>query len=194
MQLAARPARDGGVDVDGDTLDQLRALGYANEGEALPEGAEVGVVHHDPDSAVAGLTLYTDAKACETHLVDMEGRSLHRWTGTPCYRWDNNVLLANGDLLVTTRERKGDGREDADSARYLIRLSWDGDEIWRLPLRVHHDVDWTPGGEIIAMTHRFRRLPSVHPDVPVRDHTLTRLTSDGRRVEVRVVKGVSYCD
>jgi hypothetical protein len=181
IDLGVRPT--GRDPLDQGTVERLRALGYANVGEALPEGAVVGVRHHDRERAAAGLTLYTDATACATHLVDMDGATVHAWSGTPCYRWDNTVLLPDGDLLVATREEQGHGREEADAARFLLRLDWNGSVRWRLPLRVHHDVDWTPQGHIVAMTHAFRKLPRIHASVPVRDHLLTRLTADARAID-----------
>jgi len=165
--------------IDTDRLEQLRALGYVNSGQALPADATIGVVHHDPERSQPGVTLYTDARACETHLIDAEGARLQSWSGSPCYRWDNTVLLPDGDLLVTTREKQGKTPEESDAARFLLRLAWDGTIRWRVPLRVHHDVEEMPGGDLLAMTHAFRRLLSVHASVPVRDHLITRLSGDG---------------
>ena len=68
-------------------------------------------------------------------------------------------------------------------ARFLIRLGWDGEVRWRKPLRVHHDVEQTPSGRILAMTHRFRKIPAVHAEIPVRDHTLVLLSHDGEELE-----------
>jgi hypothetical protein len=183
FEVALGVRGDRGEDLDDASVERLRALGYADVGEALPEGATVGVRHHVPERATSGLTLYTDATACATHLVELDGEIVHGWSGTPCYRWDNTVLLPDGDLLVATREAQGRSRDEADAARYLVRLAWDGRVRWRLPLAVHHDVDWTPHGHIVAMTHRFRKLPRIHASVPVRDHLLTRLTGDARWIE-----------
>jgi hypothetical protein len=182
VALGVRKQREA-VELDDERVEQLRALGYADVGEALPDDAAVGVVHHDPERAQPGLTLYTDAKACATHLMDMAGEIHHSWTRTPCYRWDNSVLLPNGDLLVSTRETKGAGRQEADAARFLLRLAWDGTVRWRVPLRVHHDADWTPRQQIVAMTHSFRRLPEVNESVPVRDHELTLLSPSGKTLD-----------
>ncbi len=167
------------VDLDPQRVEQLRALGYAQVGAPLADDVEVGVRIFDRERARPGINLFTDAKACATHLMDMEGEIFHSWSLEPCFRWDNSVLLPDGDLLVTTRERKGANAEKADAARFLIRLAWNGELRWKRPLRVHHDVELTPDDDILAMTHQFRMIPEVDAETPVRDHTITRLSHDG---------------
>ncbi len=178
------PAPDGdAAAIDPQRREALQALGYLDVGEPLTAGEAVGVRIHDRTRARPGLNLYTDARACATHLMDMEGAVHHSWSGEPCHRWDNTVLLPGGDLLVTAREARGRSHAQADAARYLIRLAWKGETRWKKPLPVHHDVELTPQGRILAMTHRFRRIPSVHPKLPVREHLLTLLADDGEILE-----------
>ncbi len=173
------PAAETGEKLDAEGLEALRALGYVDVGEPLSEDDAVGVRVFDRARAEAGLNLFTDAKACATHLMDMEGTVHHTWSTRPCFRWDNTVLTPDGDLLVVARDRKGRSHADADAARSLVRLSWDGEIRWKRPLTVHHDVELTPDGRILALAHRFRRIPAVHPRVPVREHLLLLLSPDG---------------
>ena len=185
VTYGVRPRDTEALSIDPERVEALRALGYAEVGEPLAEGVEVGVRLFDRSRARPGLNLFTDAKACATHLMDMEGQVLHSWSGSPCHRWDNTVLLANGDLLVTARETKGRSPAEADAARALLRLGWSGELRWKRRLTAHHDVEVTPSGRILLMAHRFRSIPEVHPEVPVRDHLLLLLSEEGEPIEER---------
>lgn len=177
----AAPAAAGTVDAD--RVEELRALGYVDVGEPLTADAEVGVLRFDRARARPGLNLYTDAKGCSTHLMDMEGRILHSWSHAPCFRWENTVLLPDGDLLAPARLRRGRDPASADAARTLMRLGWDGTVRWSAPLPVHHDAELAPSGRILALAHRFRALPELHPSIPVRDHRLLLLSPAGELIE-----------
>ena len=179
-EAPAPPEEDddaGGIDQE--ALERLRALPYVDHAAELPENAEVGVTVLDRERAQPGLTLYTNAKDCSTKLIELDGTVLHSWSRRPCYRWDNNVLLPDGDLLVTGRSQRG------PDARYLLRASWDGGEVWNVPLDVHHDVEQTPDGRILALAHRMRQIEELHPSIPVRDHLLVLLSADGEVLEER---------
>ena len=50
-------------------------------------------------------------------------------------------------------------------------------------LLVHHDVEVTPSGRLLALTFQRRLEPSIHPTVVTRDDQLTLLDSGGTVVE-----------
>jgi hypothetical protein len=165
--------------VDPEELSRLRALGYAEHGEPLPPGSSVGVVRHDEARAAPGLNYFTETRACASHLMDMQGRILHSWSIAPCFRWDNSVLLPDGDVLATSRLFRGRDPASADAARALLRLAWDGSVRWKKALPVHHDVEMTPDGRILVLTHRLRAIPELHTSVPVRDNLILLLSPEG---------------
>jgi hypothetical protein len=178
------------AEIDADELEQLRALGYAGVGEPLAEDQETGVVLHAPARAAPGLNLFTNAGACSTQLMDMEGQVLHSWSYEPCFRWGNALLLPDGDLVVMGR-RPYD-REDPDAAleaRYLMRLSWEGEIEWERPMTSHHDVALAPGGSFFTLTYRHELLPSIHPEIPVRSHFLAEIGPEGE-----ILDEVSFLD
>lgn len=163
----------------GGDLDDLRALGYVDAGDVLADAAEVGALVHDPTRAAAGLTLVTNARLCRAELLDMAGEPRHAWSDAASARWDNTVLLPDGDLLVVGRtpdDATFDGRR---AARFLMRLGWDGEVRWRRSLPVHHDAERRPSGDLASLTYERRVIESVHPDVPVNVHSLVVLSRDG---------------
>src|SRR5262245_11075857 len=166
-------------DVDPQAVERLRALGYVDHGEPLAPEAPIGVVHFDRERSAPGINFFTETKSCTSSLMDLEGRVLHSWSHRPCYRWDNTVLLPDGDLLVTGRLFDARSPADAEDARYLMRLGWDGSIRWQKRLAVHHDVELTPDGRVLVLAHRLRQIPEIHPTLPVRDNLLVLLSADG---------------
>jgi len=169
--------------IDLDALEELRALGYVDVGEALPEGAAVGVLIHDRERSAAGLNLFTSAHNCRTELMDMEGNVLHSWSHKPCFRWGNAVLTPAGDLLVVGRETVGTTPESESAARYLLRVAWDGTVKWKRTIPVHHDVELTPDGRIASLIYGHRLIPEVDEATPVRDNSVVLFTADGELLE-----------
>lgn len=194
----AEPDREGSVSGSGaepsaqdeTEIDRLRALGYAGVAEALDEDEEVGVVFHDRERAAPGINLFTNANLCSADLMDMDGRVLHSWSHEPCFRWENAVLLPNGDLLVAGRvPYDRSSAEEAAVARYLTLLAWDGSVRWEQPLSAHHDAELAPDGRILALALRHRMLPAVHKKHPVKDHLIVELSRAGE-----VLREVSLFD
>jgi hypothetical protein len=154
--------------LDADEVARLRALGYAELAPALPPDANVGVVIHDRERTSAGLSLFTNVKFCSTQLIDMDGNVLHTWSNKPCHRWHNAVVLDSGELLAVV------------PSRFLLRLDWQSDVVWKKRLPVHHDVELAPHGRIMAMTHEIGVIPEVDAEVGVRDHQIALLNGQGR--------------
>jgi hypothetical protein len=172
------------AEIDPDELEQLRALGYAGVAEPLAEDQETGVILHDPERVAPGLNLFTNAGMCSTQLVDMEGQVLHSWSYEPCFRWGNALLLPDGDLVVMGRRPYDRSDPDAAlAARFLMRLSWEGEIEWQRDMTSHHDVALAPGGSLFTLTYRHELLPSVHPEIPVRSHFLAEVSPEGELLE-----------
>jgi hypothetical protein len=177
------PSTDDPRDVDTAELERLRALGYVSVGDPLPADTETGVLIFEQDLARAGVNLFTNSHFCSTQLMDMNGEILHSWSIEPCFRWGNTVLTHSGDLLVVGRTPHERTRDESRDSRYLMKMSWDGEVLWRKQLPVHHDVEVTPDGHLLTLLYRLRIIKLVHPDVPVRENSLLLLTADGEIVE-----------
>ena len=98
--------------------------------------------------------------------------------------WGNSVLLPDGDVLAIHRSPRDKKRGQASiEIRELLRLSWDGEIVWRLQLPVHHDVELTPRNQIATLTYQHRMVPEVHDSVPVKDHRIALISPDGKLLE-----------
>jgi hypothetical protein len=104
---------------------------------------------------------------CAAQLIDLDGRELHRWQERDCDSWWSAALLRDGDLVVNGKQEigpqdakrsSGSGEDflpaqrEKSAGRYTARISWAGDTKWRIYLRSHHQIDWTPAGEALVLT------------------------------------------
>ena len=155
-------------------LERLRALGYVDYApeDAAPE--QSGVTRHDVESAYPGYNLYTVRPLGRAELVDNEGTLVHSWSESPPRPWKRSVLLENGDLLVVA------GRTPDALA---MRMTWDGDVLWRLPLNAHHDIGVAPDGRHVVLMQKDRIVAGIHETVPVRDNLVVLFEPASRSTE-----------
>jgi hypothetical protein len=189
----APPSRDGPAPAEApapgaagagqEEIDRLRALGYVDVVEAPePDGPAARV--HDRAAASPGLTYLTNAHGCSSQLVSLDGETLRRWHHEPCEVWHNSLLLPDGGVLAVHVDPTP--RKDAEldrAARRLLRFEPDGSLRWSRALPVHHDVDVAPDGRLATLTFGWRRMPGVHPTVPVRDNAIAWLSASGELLE-----------
>ena len=182
------------TESDQPELDRLRSLPYVDSTAHGDE--ESGVVHHDPERAWAGYTLYTTQMHSRAELIDMDGRVVREWQHTPSSRWERGELLPNGDLIAIGADPSG--RSDwgmPDDTRYMLRMSWNGELLWKRPLTAHHDVEPTPDGKLLTLTFERRQIPAMHPQIDIRDDRLTlldeRWAAAGTTLPARCVGGAA---
>jgi len=150
-----------------------------------------GVLRHDAARTQPGYTLYTLAPDLSAHLVDMNGREVHRWfipeeDVMPAARRqartffgllepqvEGGYLLSNGDLLLVY-EIKALGNPAAP----LVKLDKDSHIIWRTAIKAHHAIQ-VVGDKIYALTGTFDRA-SATPAIP----SLGRRPFFGERVSI----------
>ncbi len=80
--LARRVAAAGGAEGDRTSAEErarLISLPYSAGGVRAEEGGTDGVVFFDRGRAEPGINLYASGHAPEVFLIDLEGRTLHRW-------------------------------------------------------------------------------------------------------------------
>jgi len=179
---AARPAQVSRAEVE-----RLQALGYVDVAPDAVEDGRSGVVVHDVARSYPGYNLFTNAHLCSTQLIDGDGKVVREWSLEPCFRWDNTSLFPNGDLLVIGRALKpekgnAEGESGWAAGRYVARLGWNGEVLWKRPLGAHHDAQLTPRGEIAVLTATRRAVPEIDPKRKLKDDALTLLTPAGEQI------------
>jgi hypothetical protein len=159
-------------------LERLRALGYVGFTDSRVVPGEPVVTLHDPDRSAPGYNLVSNRNLTSAQLFDAQGNVVHSWQDEGAAHWSNAELLANGDLLVT-----GSEKQEGPGSNFLLRMSWDGRIVWRKPIHAHHDAEVTAAGTIATLTFRFRRIPEVSAEHPVKDDRLTILSQAGDVLE-----------
>ncbi|HSD49179.1 MAG TPA: arylsulfotransferase family protein, partial [Actinomycetota bacterium] len=172
------PAPEGAeVEAQLELLGDLGYTEYADSTGALP--SEAGLVFRDAAASWPGYDLITSNPGAITELVAPDGSVVKTWSGTGSTSL-RAELLANGDLLQIGRVG-----EVPNARRYLVRLDWNGRELWRRDIDAHHDFEITPAGEILIITNEYVREGSGRPMLSDR---LTLLSPDGevlREVSLR---------
>jgi hypothetical protein len=79
--------------------------------------------------------------------------------------------------------------EAALAARFLMRLSWEGEIEWERDMTSHHDVALGPGGSLFTLTYRHDLIPSIDPELPVRNHFIAEVSPEGE-----ILAEVSFLD
>jgi hypothetical protein len=137
----------------------------------------------DRGGAYQGLNFYVSGHAAEAVLMDMAGRTLHRWR-YPLRRlwpdlardpgmakleyWRRAYLYPNGDLLGIY---EGLG---------LVKLDSRSRVLWAHRGGIHHDLFVTEDGTIYALDRDGKILPWINPKEGVLEDFVTVLDSSGR--------------
>jgi hypothetical protein len=150
-----------------------------------PAGDRPAVVLRDPRAAWPGLNFYVSGHAAEAVLMDMEGRTLHRWR-YPLRRlwpdlaadpgnakleyWRRAYLYPNGDLLGIY---EGLG---------LVKLDARSRVLWSYRGGVHHDLAVTAGGNIWVLDRQGKVIPRINPRAGILEDMVTVLDPGGRPI------------
>lgn len=153
----------------------LVALGYAEYGERLAEGPS-GVVHHDRSRSHPGFNLYSVVPLALSVLLDPDGQPVNAWA-VPDGHWTMRCeLLPDGDVILV-----GTHGSHVPRAGHIMRMSWEGQLIWRRDLPAHHDVELTPRGELLTIISAPHAAPGG--ELQWKDNLLLRLDLDGNELE-----------
>jgi len=170
--------------VDSETRRRARALeglGYAS-GMELATDRPTGVPTYVEARCEPGLNLYSSGHAAEAFLIDMEGRTLHRWAKPIESVWPDlahtdayfrKVRLLDDGVLLAIFEGAG-----------IVALDRDSNLLWTYDRPAHHDIREDADGTLYALDRRARVVPEFHPTRPLLDDRIVRLTRDGEVLEV----------
>lgn len=172
-------ATPNGARITAAEVSRLRSLGYLGFTEDFEDEGAPGAAALKPEQLHAGYSLYTNRNLSSARLIDSAGTVIHTWR-LPSRQWGNAVLLPDGDLLVVTHDAVADPKKDRrDGIPYLVRIGWNGDVVFKRPIRSHHDVKVTPSGDFVTLTQAFRLAPDVSKTLQICDDRITLLTPEG---------------
>jgi len=183
LAVAACEPDEGQTRPSSPDIDNLRSLPYTGFAAPATTDKGSGVTIHEAGLVQPGLNLFASRPLCRADLITLNGEVVQSWS-QPGVFWANCELLPDGDLLIVGA---GDGEtlysQMTEEDNFLLRLSWDGQVVWKRDLPVHHDVEVTPRGHIMSLVMKFRRIEQIHPDIDVRDDSIVLLWPDGRPFE-----------
>jgi hypothetical protein len=174
-----------------DEREALMALGYLDASEETSDPARSGVVQLDEASVDDGVRLYCTRGEAMAQLIAVDGTPIRSWHGPGARGWAGCQLLPNGDLILIAWDLPPESEEGMrDEDRYLLRLAWDGTEVFRRDLPVHHDLFPLPDGGFLTLMLAYEKMPEIHPTQTVRDDLVTRLDGNGQVLETRSIAEV----
>lgn len=111
------------------------------------------------EAAAPGYALLAPLASRYTHLVDLAGRELHRWTSE--LGPSSVYLLDDGSILRAGRIEKNPRFQGGGICGRLERIGWDGELLWTYELAnedqtQHHDARPLPNGNVLLITWEFR--------------------------------------
>lgn len=166
---------------EAEAAERLLALPYLQGSRAAPAFSNVTV--YDADAAYDGLNLYNSGHAPEALLMDMQGKTIHKWRYSidriwPDARgpiqstyWRRVHLFPDGSLLAIF---EGIG---------LLKLDRDSNLQWAFRGRCHHQAFVGQDGRIHVLTRRARIIPRIDPDRPVLEDSIAVLDERGRLLD-----------
>lgn len=120
----------------------------------------VGLFQYDQGTA-DGYVLFAPMSSRNTFLIDNCGKEVHRWTsvqspGASVYLLENGKLLRTGRATSTYFNNGGTGG-------IIEILDWDSNVEWTYTIsdsvqRQHHDIEYLPNGNILAIVWEARSL------------------------------------
>ncbi|RLE26962.1 MAG: hypothetical protein DRJ65_04225 [Acidobacteria bacterium] len=170
--------------TDHDDLERLRALGYLDYSEEIPQAPGAGTQFLDQQRAFPGSTLVIYGGTCSAELITLEGQVLNSWSMGSCRRWDQAVLGSDGSLLVVgSRSDTNRPVSEQMESSFLIKLSWSNEVLWQRKLPAHHDVEILPEGDMLTLLLKRRMVEAVDPEAEVWDNPIGHLDSEGQLIE-----------
>jgi len=165
-------------------LSKFRTLPYLAGKHKSPKKDKI--TKFQPDLVSAGLNLYNSAHWPTAIIMDMTGKTLHRWRlrfkdAFPDFKdidvwhkqrhwrlyWRKVHVFNNGDLLAIY---EGNG---------LIKIDSDSNLIWATKGGFHHDFE-VMDNRIYALNRRLITLPRIHEKEPILEDLITILDADGQ--------------
>ncbi|MGK2859769.1 MAG: arylsulfotransferase family protein [Thermoanaerobaculia bacterium] len=141
------------------------------QGAHDPNIEKAGVLRWERERASPGTSLFNSTGQKEVQLIDLSGRTLHRWRYPKDLSIGLAVALPTGELLALQ-----------DNVA-LFKLDREGMELWRFPEPVHHSIEVDDRGHIWTITRRHQAPVDAASKRGIIEDFLVELTPDGEAVQ-----------
>ncbi len=152
----------------------LAAFGAAPKA-AAPERKEpmtkrAGVTILERDKCDDAYRLYSSRNSEVAHLIDIDGREVHRWSYPQGKTWHYAHMLPNGNLVAIVKDVM------------ILELDWHGKLVWKKQTRAHHDFARLAGGNTLVVSRRKHTDAYVSPGRQLSYDTILEVTPQGKTV------------
>ncbi len=172
--VAPRKAANGSAEDLARTL----SLPYLSGSKSAPPGS--GVTVWDRRRAFPGVNLYTSGHAPEVMLMDMAGRTLHRWR-LPFERSFPGKAATAETAFFRRAELAPDGTLLAIyQGGGLVALDRESRLLWKVDAGTYNDFFRSPDGTIYLLTKEAKILPEVSRDRLSLEDSIAIVGSDGQ--------------
>ena len=113
----------------------------------MTEPATDGVTVHNRDKCDDSYRLYSSRQTEIAHLIDLDGREVHRWSYPQGHTWHYAEMQPNGNLIAIAKDVM------------ILELDWHGHLVWKCPMRAHHDFARLPNGHTLVVSRRELQHP-----------------------------------
>lgn len=166
---------------------QLASLPYVNWVPVRPQDRNLkGVTRHNPDRAYKGITLFNSMPRAQARLIDMYGRTLHRWASPRGQPTDEELewhrIWSHLDFIGWQQvEATRSGELFAILHMHgLLKLARDSSVQWLAALGAHHDLDVAASGEVFVLVADKVKLRHRKHTLRVLDDLVVILSPDGK--------------
>jgi len=116
-----------------------------------------------------GSRLYSSRQTEVAHLIDIDGREVHRWSYPQGKTWHYAEMLPNGHLVAIIKDVM------------ILELDWDSKLVWKRQMRAHHDFHRQLNGNTLVLDRRSLKNPWTGTGKLVCD-VIVELTRDNKIV------------
>jgi len=113
--------------------------------------------------------LYSSRGTEAAHIIDLDGRDVHKWSYPQGHTWHLAEMLPNGHLIAIIKDVM------------ILELDWDSKLLWKAKLRAHHDFARLANGNTLVVSRRPLPNPWTNSGRLTCD-TLVELTPDNKVV------------
>lgn len=101
-----------------------------------------GVTALKRDKCDSGYRLYSSRQTEAAHLIDLDGREIHKWAYPQGKTWHYAEMQPNGNLIAIIKDVM------------ILELDWHGKLVWKAELRAHHDFARLANGNTLVVSRR----------------------------------------
>jgi len=128
-----------------------------------------GVTLLKRDKCDHGYRLYSSRGTEAAHIIDLDGREIHRWSYPQGGTWHYAEMQPNGNLIAIIKDVM------------ILELDWHSNLVWKCRMRAHHDFARLPNGNTLVVSRRRLTNPWTGKGKLTCD-ILVELTPDNKTV------------